>query len=96
MMHDCEEGGRMFGYSGFQGHPPYGGSGSHVEHHQGGCCCCCRRHCCGGQGHGHGGMFGHFMSRRKKLEMLTEIKEALEEKLEAINEHIEELKKKSK
>jgi hypothetical protein len=44
----------------------------------------------------HGGMFGHFVGRKKKLEMLTELKEALEEKLEAINEHIEELKKKTK
>jgi hypothetical protein len=44
----------------------------------------------------HGGMFGQFISRKKKLEMLTELKEALEEKLEAINEHIEELKKKTK
>ena len=87
-MRDCEEKGGMFGHGGFQGHD---WSGGHFEHRQGGCCCCCRGH-----EHGHGGMFGHFMSRKKKLEMLTELKEALEEKLEAINEHIEELKKKTK
>jgi hypothetical protein len=71
------------------GHGPGGHFGGGSGHGFGGGCSCG----CGGGCGCHGGMFGNLMSRAKKIRMLQEMKEDLQDQIEAINEEIAELKK---